>query len=229
MPKEIIIENARIVNSTDWKSKSEYIIEQLNKDIFDNISEFDSYNIKYDKDGNELSRTKRQVKKGEIMPSVSATQVASKLHRLLRVYKPMSYQDALTLDNEEFLTANGYYLDIIFHINKYLVYLPSKQGLCSFLNITVETYNELLQNPTYCETFKSFEDSFVDTNFASAQAGIVDTKTTVAKLQIKDAGHSLKKAEENIIYNINNGINKEQVHSMLEKFTSMTQKISDKK
>ena len=228
MPKEIIIENARIVNSTDWKAKSEYIIEQLNETLFKGLTEESSYNVKFDQFGNEI-KTKKQIKKNEVMPLISPAQVSTKLNRLLRVYRPMTTEDAMTMQDTEFLEAYGYYLDIISHINQYCTYIGSKQEFSSFCNINTDTYNTLLGTSAYSQVFASIEDGFIQSNFTVAESGLVDTKTTIAKLTTKEAGHSLKKADETVVYNINNGINKEQVRNMLDKFMGMTKQIGGKK
>lgn len=228
MPKEIIIENARIVNSTDWKSKSEYIIEQLNESLFKGLTEESSYNVKFDQFGNEI-KTKKQIKKNEIMPIISPAQVSTKLNRLLRVYRPMTIADAMTIQDTEFLEAYGYYLDIISHINQYCTYIGSKQEFSSFCNITTDTYNELLTDPKYSQVFASIEDGFIQSNFSVAQAGLVDTKTTMAKLTTKNAGHSLVKSPESITIVNNTKVDKVLVNQQLDKFLGMTKQIGGKK
>ena len=228
MPKEIIIENARIVNSTDWKSKSEYIIEQLNETLFKGLTEESSYNIKFDQFGNEI-KTKKQIKKNEVMPIISPAQVSTKLNRLLRVYRPMTTADAMTMQDTEFLEAYGYYLDIISHINQYCTYIGSKQEFSSFCNINTDTYNTLLGESAYSQVFASIEDGFIQSNFSVAQAGLVDTKTTITKLTTKNAGHSLKKAEESITIVNNTNVDKVLVNQQLDKFLGMTKQIGNKK
>lgn len=220
--KEIILDGDKVINATDWKAKSEDIIEKLNKQLFDKIEEEDTYDIKYSKEGVETSRTKKRVKKGEIMPLISATKVATLLNRLLRVYKPLTYKDALSIEPQEYLEANLYYLDIISHINDYIIFLPSKQSLSGFLSISVDTYNELLSNPAYSEVFKSFEDGFVDTNYMSAQSGVVDSRSTMTKLQTREAGHNLVKNVDFVKLNVSNQINTSQIDDMYAKFLGAT-------
>ena len=222
--KELIMDGDKIINATDWKAKSEDIIEKLNKQLFDKIEEEDTYDIKYSKEGVETSRTKKRVKKGEIMPLISATKVATLLNRLLRVYKPLTYKDALSIEPQEYLEANLYYLDIISHINDYIIFLPSKQSLSGFLSISVDTYNELLSNPAYSEVFKSFEDGFVDTNYMSAQSGVVDSRATMTKLSTRNAGHDLVRNLEFVKVSTNNTINVAGIEDMYNKFIGASQK-----
>ena len=224
MPKEIIFDGEKIINATDWKAKSEDIIAKLDAELFNKISEDDSYDIRYSKDGEELSRTKKRVRKGEIMPLISSTKVATLLNRLLRTYKPLSYNDALSLEPEEYIEANLYYLDIISHINDYIIFLPSKQSLSAYLNISVETYNELLMNPIYSEVFKSFDDGLVDTNYISAQSGVIDSKSTMAKLTTREAGHNLVKNVDFVKISANNTINVANIDDMYAKYIGATQK-----
>ena len=224
MPKEIIFDGEKIINATDWKAKSEDIIAKLDAELFNKISEDDSYDIRYSKDGEELSRTKKRVRKGEIMPLISSTKVATLLNRLLRTYKPLSYNDALSLEPEEYIEANLYYLDIISHINDYIIFLPSKQSLSAYLNISVETYNELLMNPIYSEVFKSFDDGLVDTNYISAQSGVIDSKSTMAKLTTREAGHNLVKNVDFVKISANNTINVANIDDMHATYIGATQK-----
>ena len=224
MAKEIIFDGGKVINSTDWAGKSKDIIAKLDAELFGKLNENDSYDIRYSKEGEELSRTKKRVKKGEIMPLISPTKVATYLNRLFRIYKPLSYNEALSIEPEEYIEANLYYLDIISHINDYIIFIPSKQSLSAFLNISVDTYNELLLNPTYSEVFKSFEDGFVDTNYMSAQSGVVDSKTTMAKLSTRDAGHNLVKNVDFVKINVTNKINTSSIDAMYEKFVGVSQK-----
>ena len=224
MPKELIFDGETLINATDWKAKSEHIIARLDEELFSKITDDDLYNYRYDRDGCVSSKTKIKLGKGEIKPVISATKVITVLNRLLRIYKPMNNTEAQTLAPEEYIEANLYYLDIISHINDYIVFVPSKQSLSAFFNISVETYNELLMNSRYTEVFKSFEDGFVDTNYMSAQSGMVDTASTLSKLSVKDAGHSLKKAEEYVVYNVTNKINTSSIDAMYEKFLGVSQK-----
>ena len=227
--KPIVIDkDGSIVAPTDWVAKSNKIIEELGNSVFAKLQDNDVPQV--DDYGNPIpAKPKEKFYKNQIAPSLTPMQVANKLNRLLRIYRPLTLVEAKELDEEEFRQAYLCYCDIISYINEYLVYLPSKQGLCSFINISVDTYNQLLNEPAYSETFKSFEDSFVDANFTSAQAGIVDTKTTIAKLQSKEVGHSVTKANEFIRIENFNQIDKQQVLVALDKFDSMTKKLPTNK
>ena len=68
------------------------------------------------------------------------------------------------------------------------------------------------------------EDGFVQSNFAVAEAWLVDSKTTIDKLHTKDAGHSLRNTDESIIYNVTNKINTANIDAMYEKFLGVSQK-----
>lgn len=227
MPKKIIIEDNTIINSNDWEGKSKKIIEALDKELFENIDIDDAYAYKFDKDGNVTSKTKRNVKRNEILPTISPAQVTIKLNRLLRIYKPMNVAEAMTLKDTDYLEAYGYYLDIIFHINKYTTFLGDKQTYSAFVNISTDTYNELLTDQRYCQVFASIEDGFVQSNFSVAQAGLVDNKTTIAKLETKGAGHSLIKSPEALIINYNK-TDKALINEKLNKFLGMIQPPKNK-
>lgn len=224
MPKELIFDGDEIINATDWKAKSEHIIAKLDEELFDNIRDLDTYDDRYDKDGNLLSRKKHSLKRGELMPVISPAQITTKLNRYLRIYRPMSSEEARTLTDKDYLEAYGYYLDIISHINTYCTFLGDKQSFSAFANLTTSVYNELLTDSAYSQVFSSIEDGFVQTNFVVAEAGLVDSKATIAKLATKDAGHSLKKADETIVYNVTNKINTSGIDAMYEKYLGVSQK-----
>ena len=229
MPKNIIIEDGQIINSNDWEGKSKKVIEALDKELFENIDMDDAYSYKYDKDGKLIAKTKRSVKRNEILPTISPAQVTTKLNRLLRIYKPMTLKEAMTLEDTEYLKAYGYYLDIIFYINKYTTFLGDKQTYSAFVNISTDTYNELLTDQRYCQVFASIEDGFVQSNFSVAQAGLIDNKTTIAKLETKGAGHSLIKSPEAVIINYNPKVDKTLINEKLNKFLSMTKPQKENK
>lgn len=228
MPKQIIIDDDQIVNSTDWESKANKIIDELGKTLFNKLDETnepsDTEEMAQEKRGRGRPPTlKKQAKfyKNTIKADLQPMQVTAKLNRLLRVYKPLNETEAMSIADTDYLEAFGYYCDIISYINQYLVYMPDKQSYCAFTNITTDIYNKFLGDPNYCQVFKSFEDSFVQSNFASAQAGIVDGKVTITKLQTKDAGHDLVRNPEAVTINNYNTIDKQQVNLKLAQFQSM--------
>ena len=228
MTKSIIIDKGEVVNSTDYAEKCERVIEELQQSLFANL-EMDSYEDFDDTIDVPKAKKPMTFKKNEIMPTLTPMQVTMKLNRLLRVYKPMSLAEAKTVDDTEYLTAYGYYCDIISYINKYLVYIPDKQTFSAFVNITTDIYNELLQDPNYSQVFKSFEDSFIQSNFSASQAGIIDSKTTLSKLEMKDAGHNLIKNPEVVTNVLNLGVNKQEVNEKFEKWKNMARIGSGKK
>ena len=222
MSKEIIIEtNGRIINSTDWEAKSKDVIQKLQDEVFSKINPEDSYLYRYDSYGNITFKTKRALKKGEIMPSVSPAQITTKLNRYLRIYRPMTIDEAKTLEDTDYLEAYGFYLDIISAINEYVTFVADKQTFSAFCNITVDIYNELQVDPKYSQVFASFEDGFVQSNFSVAEAGLIDNKTAITKLQTKNAGHSLVKSPESITIVNNTKVNRVEVNQKLEQLMSM--------
>lgn len=236
MPKQIIIDDDQIVNSTDWENKANKIIEELGKTLFDKLDNepTESEEMQSEKRGRgrppALKKTAKFYK-NTIKADLQPMQVTAKLNRLLRVYKPLNSVEAKSIQDTEYLKAFGYYCDIISYINEYLVYLSDKQTFCAFCNITTDIYNDFLGDPNYCQVFKSIEDSFVQSNFASAQAGIVDGKVTITKLQTKEAGHDLTRSLESITVNNYNQIDRQEVMTKLAQFNSMVKHIGkgDKK
>lgn len=214
MNKELIVEE--YIDPCDWERKADYIIEQLDNTVFAGINEKTSKHTITTKSGATYESQKR-VNKDDIMPMITAMQITSRLNRLLRVYRPMTLSEALELDDTEYLKAFGYYCDIISHINTFLVYVPDKQTFSAFVNITTDTYNELMTNMKYSQVFSSIEDSFVQSNFSASQSGLVDNKTTLSKLQTKNAGHNLVQNEDNIVnFNINQRIDTKAIEERLK-------------
>lgn len=222
MSKRIFVEYDNTIDPMDYKSKLEYIINILEDEVFSNAIETSEKLENLTNEENEKSQPRKAFKysKNEIMPTLTPMQVNAKLNELLRMYKPMNLEEAKKVKDTEFLVALKWYMHLISYINKYLAFLPSKQTFCSFANITSYIYNELLQDINYSAVFNSIEDYLVDANFTSSQAGIVDSKTTIAKLQTKDAGHNLVKSPESLVINNYNTIDKQQVNMKLDRIMS---------
>lgn len=225
MSKLVYFDYDNSINPMDYKAKLEYIIDILEKEIFINAVETSDKLEDLANEENEKAQPRKAFKysKNEIMPVLTPMQVNAKLNELLRIFKPLNKEEAKKLSDMDFLQALKWYMHLISHINKYLAFLPSKQTFCSFANITSSIYNEFLQDANYSAVFNSIEDYLVDANFTSSQAGIVDSKTTIAKLQTKDMGHNLIKSPESITINQYNTIDKQQVNLKLERFKSMAQ------
>ena len=220
MSKPLIIECDNNIDPMDYKAKVEYIIDVMEQEVFANALETSDRLeaiAKGGEDDNPVPRAKIKYSKYEIMPTLTPMQVNAKLNELLRIYKPLNLEQAKKVPDTQFLVALKWYMHLISHINIYLAFLPSKQTFCSFANITTSIYNDLLQDVNFSQVFNSIEDYLVDANFTSSQAGIVDSKTTIAKLQTKDMGHNLIKSPESIVVNNYNSIDKQQVNLKLDR------------
>lgn len=238
--KNIIFDGEDMITPTDYEKKYEVIVEELDKDIFAELKADKETKVDVDieklirdaiddeksfeatiKEIKKKKEVKRKFLKNEIVPLLTPMQVSSRLNELLRVYKPLNLEEAKTLEDRDYLEALKWYMKLITYINEYLVFLPSKQTFCAFANITTSIYNELLTTPSYSQVFNSVEDYIVDANFLSSQAGIVESKTTLSKLQTKDAGHNLVRNPEALTINTFAQIDTHQVNERLEKWKSM--------
>lgn len=219
MPKDLILDNGRLVNATDFEAKANEIITSLQNTLFKDINE-ETATVHISTGWGEKSY-KKSFTKGEILPFLNTSQVNAKLNELLRIYKPMSLVDAKTLQDDEYLDAFRYYMTIITFINKYIVFQPSKQTFCAFANITTSIYNDLIGDISYSQVFGSIEDYFIDSNFTSAQAGLIDSRTTLQKLQTKDAGHNLVKNPESLTVTQNYILDKQEVNKKCLQFEEM--------
>lgn len=219
MSKKLYLRTDDSIDPMDYKAKLEHIVNVLEIEIFANALETSDKLealTQTEEDEKPMPRKAFKYSKNEIMPVLTPMQVNAKLNELLRVYKPMNLEQAKKIPDDKFLDALIWYMQLITHINKYLAFLPSKQTFCSFANITSSIYNDLLQDVNYSAVFNSIEDYLVDANFTSSQAGIVDGKVTIAKLQTKDAGHNLIKSPESLVINNYNEIDKQQVNIKLD-------------
>lgn len=223
-----IDENGNVIDPMGYAEKLEGIEKQLTDSIFYKITPESTMEVSTDTNGNAKVK-KATFKKNEILPLLTTAQVNSKLNELLRVYRPLSLDDAKMMKDTDFLEALKYYMKLISWINNYLVYTPSKQTFCAFANITTAIYNELLADTNFQQVFSSIEDYLIDSNFTNAQAGIVDNKTTVIKLQTKEAGHNLVKNPEALTFNNFNLIDTQKVDQRLERFNNMMRTIETKK
>ena len=223
MSKKLYLEYDDSIDPMDYKAKLEYIVDILEKEIFINAIETSDKLEDLVNEENEKPQPRKAFKysKNEIMPTLTPMQVNAKLNELLRIYKPMNLEQAKKVPDTQFLVALKWYMHLISHINIYLAFLPSKQTFCSFANITTSIYNELLQDVNFSQVFNSIEDYLIDANFTSSQAGIVDGKVTIAKLQTKDSGHNLIKSPDSIVVNNYNSIDKQQVNLKLDRLMPM--------
>lgn len=225
--KQVIFDEGEMITPTDYEKKYKVIVEELDKDIFADLLPDKEMHLEIKDDDCEVKETKqkkevkRKFLKNEIVPLLTPMQVSARLNELLRVYKPLNLEEAKTLEDKDYLEALKWYMKLITYINEYLVFLPSKQTFCAFANITTSIYNELLQMPSYTQVFNSVEDYIVDANFLSSQAGIVESKTTLTKLQTKDAGHNLVRNPEALTINTFTQIDTQEVKQRLERWRSM--------
>lgn len=216
-------DDGELIQPTDFEAKFNEIFNELRRDLFDKV---DINTAFYNNSGDLFDDGKKPKKqtysRHEIAPLLTPVQVNSKLNELLRVYRPLDLDEAKAQPDTVYLTALKWYMHLITEINRYITLLPSKQTFCAFTNISVATYNELLTDPNFAQVFSSAEDYFIDSNYTSAQAGLVDTRMVTAKLQMKDSGHNQVKNPDSIGNVTVNQIDKQQIHLALEQFEAMT-------
>lgn len=209
-----------LIQPTDFEKKCNSVLADLYESLFRRVDN------PYGEDEIEENSTnkapkKKKYAKNEITPLLTPVQVNSKLNELLRIYRPFTTSEAKEQPDFVYLQAFRWYMHLITEINRYIAFLPSKQTFCAFANITVATYNELLYDTNYAQVFSSAEDYFIDSNYTSAQAGIVDSRTTIAKVQMKDSGHNQVKNPDSIGSITVNQIDKDKVNLELDRFIAM--------
>ncbi len=209
------------LNPTDYEAKYNRIVEELQASVFDGIAHDDFYDIFYDKQGNEI-RKKHSTKKNELKPVLTPSMVDFKLQSLLRQTLPLGDDQIFDLPAETYLQAFHWYFELMYFISGYITLTPSKQGYCAFVGITVAQYNELLGDMHYSGVFNSIEDGLLQNSFVAGESGLVESKTLATRITAKGVGHSVRKAEDTIIYNQTVQITPDQMLAEMEEYRKLT-------
>ena len=195
--REIKIKDETTIKATDYEAKYEKIKGILNTSLFDELSG-KQYDISYSKNGDEIKR-KRNTKKNEVLPTITPQQVYCKLESCLRLLMPMSSEEAHLIAPQEYLNGYFWFCELMFYVNKFIVFNQNKQLLCAFLGILPETYDE-----------------FLGSGFVSTESGLSDTKAVDFRLQAKNVGHSVAKADSGFTFNqLNVGMSNESIDQKL--------------
>lgn len=211
------------IKPTDYEQKVKDIIKKLEEHLFYKLNKEE---VNVEEENGVDKKKNNKYYKNQILPDLTPLQVNAKLNELLRIYRPMNMAEAKALNDENYLEALHYYMILMSYINQYIGIVPSKQTFCAFANITTSVYNELLQDPNFNQVFNSIEDYLIDANFTSSQAGLVDNKTTISKLQMKDAGHNLIQSPEAITFVNNNKIDKQQVNLQFDRLEGIIKSLN---
>lgn len=209
------------LNPTDYEAKYKRIVDDLRESVFDGIDPDDFYDIYYDKMGNEV-RKKHSTKKNELKPVLTPSMVDFKLQSLLRQTMPLGDDEIFNLPQETYLEAFRWYFELMYFISGYITLTPSKQGYCAFVGITVAQYNELLGDMHYSGVFNSIEDGLLQNSFVAGESGLVESKMITTRVQAKGVGHSVRKAEDTVIYNQTVQITPDQMLAEMEEYRKLT-------
>lgn len=219
--KPIEIQDETPIEATDYEAKYNRIVGALQESVFDGIDPESCWDISYDKMGNEI-RKKRATKKNELKPVLTPSMVDFKLQSLLRLTMPMSDDEVYSLEPANYLTAFHWYFELMYFISGYITLTPSKQGYCAFVGITVSQYNELLGDMHYSGVFNSIEDGLLQNSFVAGESGLVESKTLATRITAKGVGHSVRKAEDTVIYNQTVQITPDQMLAEMEEYRKLT-------
>lgn len=209
--KEPNFDNEKPIMATDFTAKANKIIDELNKTVFN----FDKSELYEEVRGDTRKRT---TKIAEVMPTLTATKVSCKLNSLFFLFPPIN--EPKEVCDEDYTVAFVEFMRIMTHINDFVIMTANKQLFCGFVGITVDDYNEMVANPNDL-TFRRINDTLVSTDLVSAESGLVDAKAVISKMEAKDIGHSMTKAEQSITVINNNKIDKALITESLAKFQGM--------
>lgn len=215
MAKNYIIDNGNVIEPTDYEGKYHEVVENL-EELFgeltqENTTQTNTYGNQY----------KMQYRKNEIMPILTPMQVSTKLNESLRLYRPLSYAEVQRMTPDDLQNAFVWFMRLTSYINQYLTYVTDKQLFCAFVGTTVQVYNDLLQEPAFCEILNGVEDYLVSLNFTASQSGLTDRATTMAKLQTNAQGHGLTKQIDSVQNVTINMLDKGKVNESLAKFNAL--------
>lgn len=220
MANKRTVGTAKAIEAHNYQQRMSAAFAYLDKTLFSKISDGDVYSSKVDEFGNE-TKTKKRVRRNEIMPTLTPQQVYYRLDGYLRSSLMMTASEARKLPAEKYLEGNFWFSELMSRINEYVVFNANKQLLCAFLEIDEDTYAEFLMDGEYCTVFKSIESSFIGGGFVTSESGLVDTKAVINRLQTKGAGHNLIKNPDNLTIIANNKLDDGSIQKRLSKIASV--------
>lgn len=219
--KPIEIQGEKPIEATDYEAKYNRIVGALQESVFDGIDPDDCWDISYDKMGNKI-RKKRATKKNELKPVLTPSMVDFKLQSLFRQTMPMSDDELYSLEPDNYLTAFHWYNELMCFISCYITLTPSKPSYCAFVGMTVDQFNEFMGDTHYGLVFRYIDDGLVQNSLVAGESGLVESKIVTTKLTSKGIGHSLRKAEDTVIYNQTVQLTPELMKAELDEFKKLT-------
>jgi hypothetical protein len=212
--------NAETLEPHNYQQRMQAALSFLDKTVFSRLADDDIYSVSMDELGNE-KKTKKRVRKNEIMPTLTPQQVYYRLDSYLRHTLMMTPAEARELSPEKYLEGNYWFEELMFQINLYVIFNANKQLLCAFLEIDEDTYAEFLTDSKYDTVFKSIESSFIGGGFVASESGLSDTKAVINRLQTKGAGHNLIKNPDNITIINHNKLDDNSIQKRLDRIASV--------
>ena len=186
--KTIYLSEDTTIDLCDYKGKTDKIIQQLNSEYFDKMEELDTYGIMDE----EFKKKKNYV-------PLSAMKISTRLNEMLRAYRPLSLSDVRELALDTLQSGFIAFMRLISHINKFVVFVPSKQLFSAFIGITTKSYNIIREEPAFMDILDSVEDYLLDQNFVSSQSGLSKENSTITKITARGVGHDVVKTPEVVI------------------------------
>ena len=135
------------------------------------------------------------------------------------------------IDSKSLFKAYQYFTELVAEINQYYLFIPSKQNFCSFLNITVNIFNEnILKSPDMelQAVGDVINDYIVSTLAHAGQIG--SAKASIASLMLKaeDAGAGIMTAKEKTSADLSSRkLDYEEITQKLKSITSTIPGIGD--
>ena len=109
------------------------------------------------------------------------------------------FMSDVQIDTKSLFLAYQYFTEIVAEINQYYLFIPSKQNFCSFLNITVNIFNENILNSPDAKmqaVGDTINDYLISTLAHAGQMGSAKASVTSLMLKAEDAGAGIMTARE---------------------------------
>jgi hypothetical protein len=152
---------------------------------------------------------------------INPLQIPNTVNRVLREYEPLEHIDLQNSLTKEFLlNCLNCFAEFVDYVNNVRPYIPSKQQVVAFLQMTEASYNKLLNSRdekivTALETWESY---IIDLTITSSQTEMVKERSTIIRLKAKGIGHSISETQSEDNKVLNEILDTVEVAKKLEQF-----------
>lgn len=143
-------------------------------------------------------KTKYGIKVIEKELPINPLQIPNTIIRTLRTYETFEYVELQNSLSKDFLMeCLNHFAEFVEYVNNIRPYVPTKQQVVAYLQMTEASYNKLLnsRDESIVTAFETWESYIVDLTFTSAQNDMIKERTTNTRLKAKGIGHSISETQ----------------------------------